>query len=73
MSKFSLFQELEGASKPSTKKYQVYEIQSGIEIIKAKVPVEKTTEFEKMCESLADINVYSVKKLLDKLGGSLQE
>lgn len=73
MSKFDLFKDLDGFNKAKPKQYQIYEIKSGIEMIKAKVPIDKIADFEKLVESLTDINVYSMKKLLDTLGGSLQE
>ncbi len=74
MSKFTLFQDLDASlTKQPEKKFQVYEIQSGIEVIKAAVPLQSTSQFEKMFEALDDINSYSVKKILDSIGGRLQD
>lgn len=76
MANFSLLQDLDKKTsiKESTKtKFQIYEIQSGIELIKACVPVDRTAEFETMFESLSDVNSYSVKKLLDKINGYLKD
>lgn len=73
MSKFDLFKDLDSFNKAKPKQYQIYEIKSGIEVIKAKVPIDKIAVFEKLVEDLTDINVYSMKKLLDTIDGSLQE
>lgn len=73
MSKFDLFKDLDGFNKAMPKQFQIYEIKSGIEIIKVKVPIDKIAVFDKLVEELEDINVYSMKKLLDSIDGSLEE
>jgi fructose-1,6-bisphosphatase len=76
MANFSLLKDLDKKTsiQESTKtKFQIYEIKSGIELIKACVPVDRTAEFETMYESLSDVNSYSVKKLLDKINGYIKD
>ena len=73
---FSLLKDLEektSIQESNKTKFQIYEIQSGIELIKACVPVDRTADFEAMFEALSDVNSYSMKKLVEKINGYIKE